>query len=248
MATVTSILKVVRWILTALLALGFLTSFREGTFAVITSAILTGFFLLALWLVPYWVAHERRRRTPEASAFREGFTPEVAHDNIALDTLTDLLWIRDPAGGERYLERSDIIGFKAAHDWNNGTFRQRIEIDVRDVHRPRWHVLFQRHSDTWIKTSKRNGAERDEWFARLRAWGDQEPNPAAQARAAGIDMSLPGLHKHYYDATTDEQRHNYLVAFDIGCLTAQIDQKTEWQRLGGTYPGPSEDLLKFKRA
>ncbi|ALN84419.1 hypothetical protein LC55x_1128 [Lysobacter capsici] len=31
-------------------------------------------------------------------------------------------------------------------------------------------MLFERHSDRWIKTSKINGQERDEWFARLKAW------------------------------------------------------------------------------
>lgn len=241
-----AILKILRWLLTALLVLALLVSFGDGFFAVVSTGVLVGFFLLALWLVPHAFSRERQLNTSKPMTFREGFEPDVRHDNIALDTLTDLLWIRDPSGAERYLERSDIIGFKTAHDWNNGTFRQRIEIDVKDVHRPRWQVLFQRHSDTWKKTTKRNGQERDEWFARLRAWGEQAPNLTAQARAAGVDESVL-LHWHYYEATTDVQRHNYLMAFDIRCLTAGQDQKTEWERLGGTYPGPSEDLLKFKR-
>ena len=236
-------LKLVRWVLTALLVLALLVSFGDGFFAVVSTGVLVGFFLLFLWLVPHAFARSRNTRKP--TTFREGFEPELRHDNIALDTASDTLWIRDASGAERYLERGDIIGFKTAHDWNNGTFRQRLEIDVKDVSRPRWHVLFQRHSDTWIKTSKRNGAERDEWFARLRAWDQQGPSLAAQAKAAGIDMSLPGLHRSYYEAKTDEDRHNWLVAFDIGCDTEDRDQKTEWERLGGTYPGPSPDLLKF---
>lgn len=240
-------LKLVRWILTALLALALLVSFGNGFLAAVSTAVLVGFFLLALWLVPHAFSRERQLNTNKPVTFRYGFEPDARHNNVALDTVSDLLWIRDPSGAERYLERSDIIGFKTAHDWNNGTFRQRIELDVKDVHRPRWHVLFQRHSDTWKKTTKRNGQERDEWFARLRAWSTQAPNVAAQARAAGVDQHVL-LHRHYYEAATDVQRHNYLVAFDIRCMNADLDQKAEWERLGGTYPGPSEELLRFKRS
>ncbi len=241
-------LKLVRWILTALLVLALLVSFGDGFFAVVSTGALVVFFLLALWLVPHAFSRQRQLNTDKPVTFRDGFEPDFRHDNIALDPHSDVVWIRDASGAERYLERGDMLRWKSNHDWKNGTFCQRIEIDVNEVSRPRWHVLFQRHSDVWKKTSKRNGQERDEWFARLRAWDQAPQSYAAKAEAAGIDTSLPGLHRHYYEATTDVQRHNYLVAFDIGCLTACLDQKTEWERLGGTYPGPSEDLLKFKRA
>lgn len=241
-------LKLLRWLLTALLVLALLRSFGDGFLAVASTALLAGFFLLALWLVPHVFVQQRRLNTSKPATFRDGFEPDFRHDNIALDSRSDTVWIRDASGAERYLERGDMLRWKSNHDWKNGTFRQRIEIDVNDVARPRWHVLFQRHSDTWIKTSKRNGAERDEWFARLRAWDQQPQSYAAKAKAAGIDMSLPGLHSQYYQSRTEQDHHNWLVAFDIGCLTAGLDQKTEWERLGGTYPGPSEDLLKFKRA
>lgn len=238
-------LKLVRWVLTALLVFALLVSLGDGFFAFVSTGILVAFALLALWLVPHVFVQQRRLNTSKPVTFRDGFEPEFRHDNIALDSRSDTIWIRDASGAERYLERGDMLRWKSNHDWNNGTFRQRIEIDVNDVARPRWHVLFQRHSDTWIKTSKRNGAERDEWFARLRAWDQQPQSHAAKAKAAGIDMSLPGLHRQYYEARTDEDRHNWLVAFDIGCDTADLDQKTAWERLGGTYPGPSPDLLKF---
>lgn len=241
-------LKLVRWVLTALLIIGLLVSLGDGFFAVISVGTMVAFSLLALWLVPYAFSRARRLNTSKPVTFREGFEPEMRHDNIALDPHSDAVWIRDASGAERYLERGDMLRWKSAHDWNNGTFRQRIEIDVNDVARPRWQVLFQRHSDTWIKTSKRNGQERDEWFARLRAWDQQPQSISARAKAAEIDMSLPGLHSQYYQARTEQDHHNWLVAFDIGCMTAGLDQKTEWERLGGTYPGPSEDLLKFKRA
>ena len=241
-------LKLVRWVLTALLVIALLVNLGDGFFAIVSIGTMVTFSLLALWLVPRVFSRERSRSTRSLATFREGFEPEMRHENIALDPHSDAVWIRDASGAERYLERGDMLRWKSAHDWSNGTFRQRIEIDVNDVQRPRWHVLFQRHSDTWKRTSKLNGDERDEWFARLRAWEQRPQSYAAKAKAAGVDTSLPGLHRHYYQATNDEQRHNYLVAFDIGCLTEQLDQKTEWERLGGNYPGPSEDLLKFKRA
>lgn len=241
------LLKLLRLILAGLLVLAWLASLFDGLFAFVSTGVLVGVGLALLWLVPLAIVRQRELNAEKTPAFREGFEPDIWHDNIALDPHSDVLWIRDASGAERYLERSDLLSWKSNHDWNNGTFRQRIEIDVKDVARPRWHVLFQRHSDTWKKTSQRNGQERDEWFARLRAWQQQPSSAAAQLKAAGIDTSLPGLHSQYYQSRTEQDHHNWLVAFDIGCLTAGLDQKTEWERLGGTYPGPSEDLLKFKR-
>lgn len=238
------LLKFVRWVLTALAALlAIFTLAVDGVIGLVIAMSPIAFFVGLMWIVPLLF----RRPKPIIKQHTD-FDPAIAHDNIALDTLNDLLWVRDPSGVECYLERSDVLSFKTAHDWNNGTFRQRIEIDTKNIQRPRWHVLFQRHSDHWKKSSRLNGQERDEWFARLRAWDSQEPNMAARLRAAGIDTSLPGLHSQYYQARNEQEHHNWLVAFDIGCLTDNLDQKTEWERLGGTYPGPSEDLLKFKRA
>lgn len=242
------LLKLLRWILTALLVLAWLASLPDGLFAFVSTGVLVGIVLAFLWLVPQVIVRQRQLNTEKPSTFREGFEPDVLHDNIALDTASDTLWIRDASGTERYLQRGDMLGWKSNHDWNNGTFRQRIEIDVNDVTRPRWHVLFQRHSDTWIKTSKRNGEERDEWFARLRAWNQQTPSATARAKAAGIDMSLPGLHSQYLQARSAEAGHNWLVAFDVNCHAEGLDPRTEWERLGATYPGPSPELVQMSRA
>lgn len=241
-------LKLLRWILTALLVLALLASLGDGLFAVASTGVVVGVLLLTLWLVPHVFARERRRNIGEPVQFREGFDPDVVHDNIALDTKSDTLWIRDASGEQRYVQRGDLIAWKSAHDWNNGTFRQRLELDLKDVRRPRWHVLFQRHSDTWIKTSKRNGQERDEWFARLRAWDQEPPSYAAKAKAAGIGMSLPGLHSQYLQARSAEASHNWLVAFDVNCHAEGLDPRTEWERLGGTYPGPSPELVRMSRS
>lgn len=249
-------LKLVRLVLTALLALMLAMSMVRGSGDFISSVVLCVLFAVVFWLVPYVFMRERAANTvntpntKRAVGFRAGFDPDIRHDNIALDTRTDTLWIRDASGAERYLKRPDLLSWKTAHDERNGTFRQRIEIDVPDLKRPRWSVLFQRHSDTWIKSSRKNGQERDEWFARLRAWSQQAPDALAQirAQAAQIDLSLPSLHRQYYQARTDGDRNNLLVAFDITCDTDDLDQKAEWERLGGSYPGPSSDLLKFGKA
>lgn len=196
-----AILKLGRWLATALLALLAMLQLSQGN-------LFAGFALLLIASTMWWVpriAAGPRKMAPTASA---DFTPSIAHDNIALDTERDTLWIRDASGVERYLRREDLLSWKSAHDWNNGTFRQRIEMDVRDVGRPRWQVLFQKHSDTWKKSSQKNGQERDEWLARLRAWTHQVPGQAAAQDTEALDDNPADRHGAYYRATSEVDRSN----------------------------------------
>ena len=41
---------------------------------------------------------------------------------------------------------------------------------LADIEQAFQFPLFERHSDRWIKSSKINANERDEWFARIKAW------------------------------------------------------------------------------
>lgn len=161
------LLKLIRLAITGICGLVLFASFRADDFVgLIMTLVLVGFVLSILWLVPLVFRHQ----PPRPPKFRDGFTPAVAHDNIALDTGQNILWIRDPVRGERYLRATEVMGARTAYDWRNGTFRQRIEVRVNDVVNPQYIVLFERHSDRWIKTSRINGVERDNWFDRLQVW------------------------------------------------------------------------------
>lgn len=163
-----AVLKLGRLAITAICALLLLITLRDDDIVaqVLTVLPVVGVLTL-LWLVPLLLGH----RPPKAKTdYRPGFTPAIAHDNIALDPHADVLWIRDPTLGERYLHRGEILSARTEYDWRNGTFRQRIELQILDVRYPQYCVLFERHSDRWIKSSQINGQERDEWFARLKAW------------------------------------------------------------------------------
>lgn len=201
-----------------------------------------GVLLLAGAGVMWWRILKNRPK-PKPRVLTD-FDATVSHDNIALDEGRDLLWIRDPKLGDRLVERRDLLSWRTNHDLNNGTFRQRIELQLRDVTDPLWNVLFQRHSDTWIKSSKRNTEERDEWFARLQAW-NRSP-PAAAATTPPLRDFRISLHESYYSSDNDEHRATYLAAFDMGCNAEGFDQQASWERLGGEYPGPSPALLKHR--
>ncbi|MCD9098025.1 hypothetical protein LU699_13220 [Luteimonas fraxinea] len=123
--------------------------------------------LLVLWIVPAIFRHRPpKAKKHDLSVFSAG----ISHDHIALDQERDKLWIRDPARGERYLDRNDILSIRTAFDVRGSVTNQRLELQVRDVEHPLWQVPFVRHSDRRHKGMERNGAERDEWFARLKAW------------------------------------------------------------------------------
>ena len=165
-----ALLKIARLLATALCALVLFISARnfvQDPFGLVIALMLVGPLLAAMWLLPLAFG---RPRTSRPVKHREGFKPDITHENIALDMGKNMLWISDPSRGERYLTLGEVLAVKTNHDWKNGTFRQRIEIQINDVKSPNWQVLFQRHSDTWIKTSKRNGEERDEWFDRIKVW------------------------------------------------------------------------------
>lgn len=160
--------KIARLLATLICGVLLIISFRPEDmigFAIVLVPV--AIFLAAIWLLP--LAFRHRRPAPPIN-FRAGFYPGAVHDNIALDTGLDMLWVRDGVRGERYIKRRDVLSARTAHDWRNGTFRQRIELQIADVENPVWQVLFERHSDRWIKSSQVNGQERDEWFSRLKAW------------------------------------------------------------------------------
>lgn len=237
-----TLLKLVRLLLTGLAALlALFTLFSDGLTGLLISMLPISVLVGAMWIVPLMF-----RKPKPKPAKHTDFDPSIAHDNIALDTGRNVLWIRDASGAERYVRTEELLAWRTNSDRNDGHFRQRLELDVSDVQRPRWNVLFQRHSDRRIKSSRINTAERDEWFARIRAWS-QEAASHPGAQDAKADQSLPALHAQYYQAENDLQRQNYLVAFDISCSTDSLDQKTQWERLGGDYPGPSPDLQNFRK-
>lgn len=161
------ILRLIQWALTALLAFGVLSALTDGPTIFAIASVFSGLALAAVWGIPWAI---RRERSTVDVTFEDGFKPEMMHSHIALDTTQNRLWIRDPKKGERYLAPGDILGIKTAQDWNNGNFRQRLEFRLNDVRDPLWFVMFQRHSDRLVRTSKRNTAERDEWFARVQNW------------------------------------------------------------------------------
>ncbi|MEF3082732.1 hypothetical protein V3391_11010 [Luteimonas sp. SMYT11W] len=169
-----TLFKLIRWLVTGLAAWWvFSQATEEGMTAQgsLLAVMVFGQFVfwpvLALWVVPAIFRH----RAPTAKKHdRSVFSPSIAHDHIALDQGRDKLWIRDPGRGERYLDRNDILSIRTAFDVRGSVTNQRLELQVRDIEHPLWQVPFVRHSDRRQRGMERNGAERDEWFARLKAW------------------------------------------------------------------------------
>lgn len=169
-----TLFKVIRWIITGL-ALWWLCGvvFEEGTtadgalFGLMLFGQLVFWPLALLWGLP-WLF---RRRTPKLKKHRsEEFEPTVSHDHIALDLGRGAIWVRDPGKGERYLRRSEVLAIRTGEYNYKGVVTHRLEVQVRDVVHPLWLVPFVRHSDRWLKSTAVNETERDEWFARMKAW------------------------------------------------------------------------------
>lgn len=116
-----------------------------------------------------------QKQKPKPSRFAEGFHPDCEHDNIAIDTKSDHVWLRDAKRGERYVPRTQIRSFKPTWMSGNGLYDHRLEIALDDLQQPLWVVAFNRHGDKWKSAGLRNRAELDEWEARLALWINGAP-------------------------------------------------------------------------
>jgi hypothetical protein len=101
------------------------------------------------------------------------FTPTHSDRNIAIDTTTDPVWIRDNHGKTWIFHKSQLRAWKQhCHEWRNTafTFRERnlIEISVADLDHPTPRVKFDRYSDKF--GNQRNHAAAIEWTDRLTAF------------------------------------------------------------------------------
>lgn len=94
------------------------------------------------------------------------------HRDIALDSATRRLWVKDERGRERVLDSGEIIGWEMksievnrnGSCWNKKNY---LEIKTNDLDRPVWRVRFKDHMEAF--PSNRNHRECSEWFARLTA-------------------------------------------------------------------------------
>lgn len=99
------------------------------------------------------------------------FKARYAHDNIAMDTESGKLWIRDRSGS-RVVDRSDILRWNRTFRTGNGAaeVNNALEIHLRDLDRPKSVVQFKRHNDFWKSGAARNAQESEEWVSRLTTW------------------------------------------------------------------------------
>ena len=188
----------------------------------------------ACWMAPRLLAG-KKLASPRAT---KDFTPTIAHDNIALDTTRDLLWIRDISGATRVVRRGEPLSWDNHSQADGGLFRQRINLQIKDVIQPHWVIVFNRHSETWKSSAKKNIDERAEWFARIRAWDASAPEPTHDEVVNDHQALRQFTVLH---ATTDDQaeRASAVSGFNMICRARGWDAREEWERMGSIYPGPT---------
>ena len=101
----------------------------------------------------------------------QDFNASFEHDNIAIDTTANKVWLRDRKSGQTAtLDKRDLLRW--THRYTSvGKYwtKNFIDIEVRDLNRPKYEVAFNRHADTkW--GCKKNQAECEEWQSRLTTW------------------------------------------------------------------------------
>ena len=101
----------------------------------------------------------------------DGFQSDFKHDNIAINSQTGMLWVRDISGKTATLDKDDVLRWTlACTEIGDLSVKNRIELHVQDLKMPMWTVRFNRHGDTWKWNARRNHAEALEWQSRLTTW------------------------------------------------------------------------------
>lgn len=101
-----------------------------------------------------------------------GFIPTHRHKNIALDSSTKRLWVKDESGRQHVFDAAEVLEWrvqsievsKNGSCWNQKNY---LEIRTDNLDFPVWNVRFKNHGETF--PSNRNHRECTEWFARLTA-------------------------------------------------------------------------------
>lgn len=193
-------------------------------------------FAFALVAVACWMAPRllvgKKLGPPKPN--RE-FTPTIAHDNIALDTTRDLLWIRDVSGATRIIKRGELLSWDNHSRLAGGIPHQRINLQIKDLDRPHWQVEFKRHTETWRASAQKNIDERAEWFARIQAWDATGPKVVS----VGVDEDKEALRQFTILHRTVEdpkERASAISAFETICQARGWSPRKEWEQFGEVYP------------
>jgi hypothetical protein len=133
---------------------------------------MSGLILLAIVIAGLVFAIKKSKRSdggynlPGAAPFN----PTHADRNLAIDTTTDRVWIRDERGKAWMFHKSQLRTWKHQfREWRNAvyTFREYnvIEIHVADLDHPTHRIRFDRYSDKF--GNQRNHVAASEWVDRL---------------------------------------------------------------------------------
>jgi hypothetical protein len=128
------------------------------------------FMIILVFVVGIIITKAKRRDDVGNAAGAEAFKPTHSDRNLAIDTATDRVWIRDEHGKVWIFNKTQLRTWKHQfHEWRNPiyTFREKnvIEISVADLDHPTHRVKFDRYSDKF--GNQRNHAAASEWTDRL---------------------------------------------------------------------------------
>jgi len=129
--------------------------------------------LAAAVAVFFLVKAAGKDKGPSASALPPGFSTDFHHDNIAIDTKSNRVWLRDRKSGQTStLDKGNLLRWTHRYTTgNHGTWvKNFIDVEVRDLNHPKYEVAFNRHSELSIFGARKNQAECEEWQSRLTTW------------------------------------------------------------------------------
>jgi hypothetical protein len=133
---------------------------------------MSGFILLAIVIAGLVFVIKKSKRSEGGYSVpgADAFVPTHADRNLAIDTATNRVWLRDERGKAWIFHKSQLRAWKHhCHEWRNAafTFRERnlIEISVADLDHPTHRVKFDQYSDKFGNQRNHNAAS--EWTDRL---------------------------------------------------------------------------------
>lgn len=138
-------------------------------------------FLGALILFAGWKFATKMSSTGQGMskpAVPAEFSADFWNKNIALDTNTRRLWLRDKDGSTAVMQASQIVRCEASsssaqHQTNIGPRTVHLDtvlrVNVKDLGKPLWTIAFNAHPTRTMPGSQANYQELQDWQARVEA-------------------------------------------------------------------------------
>lgn len=114
---------------------------------------------------------EGREKLVNDTSIANEFSPDFKYKNMAIDTKSGKLWMKDIRHEVITVDKQDILRWNYVYTTRSKYhLNNRIEIHIRDLNNQKWIVPFDLHIDSFAWGASQNRSDAEQWESRLTTW------------------------------------------------------------------------------